>query len=236
MAEQKTLDKRVEAEMVKIAGMQGVYQAYQEASRKGDEERQGDLDNIAIRVILQGRDPKKDPKFQEDLQTLEDQFYCSGKDALKTIKDHLSSTIHSIEEAYKGSQDIIYRTVEASLNSALDGAENKEDAVSRIMYALGPALRAVTRINMTQEGADEAYYTEFTSRTRVIPRRARSGVGNIEEAVNLQYKILSSEYLVEKKDRNGKTTYVVDEKKLKELVENPLTGSILYHSKPQKKK
>ncbi|MAG52472.1 MAG: hypothetical protein CMH62_00745 [Nanoarchaeota archaeon] len=233
MTETPTLDSKIVEEMTRIANMQDVYQRYKATD---DPDEQGNLDDEAVGVIFSGRDPQADPNYKRDLDELEDQFYSSVKDSLKTIKINTQLSVAGLKEDYASNQDLIYKTVEDKLNEALADAENKGDAVDKIMYALGPTLRALIKVDVTQEDADNVYHADFTRRTNVIPRRTKNGVGSIEEATNSQYRVIASGYIVEETDKKGITTYTIDTEKLKKLIDNPVTGSILYSAKPEQQR
>lgn len=223
MAEEKTLDSKIEKEMASIAGLFSIMKDYDHAQKPSE---LASLEESAIQIMLQGRDPK-DPNIQSDLEFLRKEFDAHPKDAYKKISSGLAQRIGEIKADYQSNQEVIYQRIEAKLNEELASAKNKLDAVNILLKYFSAALE---RPDIKQEDADKIVLMDFVNRTK-MPHISKEhpNIGDTDYAVLSLYRRELANYLAEGEDKKEKkTVYRIDSDKLSEFVKDPVMGSAIY--------
>lgn len=218
----ETLEKKIEIEMAKIAGLYSISKGLDQAKVPSEQSRlvAGAIDVIASDV------PEDDPKYADNLQNLRVQYDCPPHIALTKIGVSLGVRVKDIKPYYDEHKDLVYDLIKSKLNEVLAEADSKAKAVDSLLQYLAPLFDIP---EITQEQADALELANFAKAVRMpYITKPYFGAGSIDAAKASIYRQKIADYVVEK-EQGDKKTYTIDDEKLKEVVvKSPVIGSLLY--------
>ena len=230
MAETQSLDKKIAAEMAKIANLETLRRALNVAKTEDERDHYQDLAYATL-----ASDLKRDEVFEEKAGVLAHELDINP---YRRIKQSLASRLESIEEDYKANLALIQEAIEAKLNKELAGIDtSKEGAKAKATDAIVFYFANALELELPEQAdLDRRIVASVEAETGIQVTGNYAGIGNPERARQTAYRLTAADYLSEEKDKEGKVTgYAIDSKKLNKLLENPIAGSILYHAKKPKK-
>ena len=219
----KTLDKLVIDQIQFLGGLQGVYRGLKEAA---DYDQKAQLYNI-FNALMVNRNPFEtvDPI---SLAERMDRFDAEGR--VLHINENLATYAGDFKPVYEKNKKRIITTVKGKLNDAMKGEKDLPHAVDALLpYLAGILIPS----KMSQEEADRSYRGNLYKHHQGRLFAGYHVGGNVEAARLQELRNRVTEYVKE----TGKS-YKVDNAKLNELMDDALTGSVLYSTataKPKKK-
>lgn len=223
----KTLDKLVIDQIQLLGGLQSVYRGLKETT---DYDRRAQLYNIFSALMV-----NKNPFERVDPLSLAekmDKFDAEGR--VLHINENLATYASTFEPVYKANQKEITKTVESRLNAAMKGKKDMPHAVDALLPYLAGIL---SPSKMSQEEADRSYRGNLYNQHQGRLFAGYHIGGNVEAARVQELRNRATEY-IKKTAKKGGTQYTVDNAKLNALMDDALTGSVLYSTAtaPKKKK
>lgn len=224
----KTLDKLVIDQIQLLGGLQSVYRGLKETT---DYDQRAQLYNM-FNALMVNRNPFEavDPI---SLAERMDKFDAEGR--VLHVNENLITYAGTFEPAYQANKTKIIKTVEGKLNAAMKGKGDLPHAVDALLPYLAGIL---VPSKMSQEEADRSYHGNLYKQHNGRLFAGYNIGGNVEAARLQELRNRATEYIKETAKKGG-TQYTIDNVKLNELMDDALTGSVLYSTatapKPKKK-
>ncbi len=214
-------DKNLEQRLLQIGSLNHIYRGIEKS--KSVEERSNLYIGLAG-ILGEGKEEVKENLYKN--------IRISPEEAIRYAREGIISRKESIEETYKANKDKIAKKVISSMKNILKKTKNKAEA-AQILSNYFVSLFDIPELD--QHTADEYARREVEQKAGVSMifdvngNKENPEYKMMHETNELSQRILTSEYLKDIKDKDGKITgYILDEEKLSKSMEDALIGSVLY--------